>query len=101
MRGAEDALQSCMTRAHFCQILQESLEPVGFDGFGVYLSSELPAGVEVHPFSQAGGAKLQLFWDHSLTSPETNWSLRVSLLSHDGNRLRRLSCYWKEAPHPL
>src|SRR6266478_5833647 len=29
IRRAADALQSCMTRAHFCQILQESLEPVG------------------------------------------------------------------------
>jgi UDP-GlcNAc:undecaprenyl-phosphate GlcNAc-1-phosphate transferase len=101
IRRAAEALQSCMTRAHFCQILQESLEPVGFDGFGVYLSSELPAGVEVHPFSQAGGSKLQFFWDHSLTSTETNWSLSFSLLRHDGNRLGGFTLYRKNAASPL
>src|SRR4030088_14996 len=37
IRRAADALQSCTSRAQFCQILQDYLEPVGFDGFGVHL----------------------------------------------------------------
>jgi len=101
IRRAADALQSCTTRAHFCQILQECLAPVGFDGFGVYLSSELPAGVEVYPFSHAGGSKLQFFWDHSVTSTETNWSLSFSLLKQDGNRLGGFTLYRKDTASPL
>src|SRR5467141_507405 len=101
IRRAADALESCMTRAHFCQILQESLEPVGFDGFGVYLSSELPAGVEVYPVSSAGGSKLQFFWNHSVTSTETNWSLSFTLLRQDGKRLGGFSLYRKDTGSPL
>jgi len=101
IRRAADALQSCTTRAQFCQILQQCLEPVGFDGFGVYLSSELPAGVEVYPFSHAGGSKLQFFWDRSVTSMETNWSLSFSLLRHDGNRLGGFTLYRKNSASPL
>ena len=101
IRRAADDLQSCSTRAQFCQILQQCLEPVGFDGFGVYLSSELPAGVEVYPFSHAGGSKLQFFWDRSVTSTETNWSLSFSLLRHDGNRLGGFTLYRKNTASPL
>ncbi|MCU1241698.1 MAG: hypothetical protein JWO71_2424 [Candidatus Acidoferrum typicum] len=101
IRRAADALQSCTTRAQFCQILQEHLEPVGFDGFGVYLSSELPAGVEVYPFSHAGASKLQFFWNHSVTSTETNWSLSFSLLRQDGKRLGGFTLYRKDTGSPL
>src|SRR6266481_182755 len=101
IRRAADVLQSCTTRAHFCQILQEHLEPVGFDGFGVYLSSELPAGVEVYPFSHAGASKLQFFWNHSVTSTETNWSLSFSLLRQDGQRLGGFTLYRKDTGSPL
>jgi UDP-GlcNAc:undecaprenyl-phosphate/decaprenyl-phosphate GlcNAc-1-phosphate transferase len=101
IRQSADALQSCTTLVHFCQILQQCLEPVGFDGFGVYLSSELPVGVEVCPFSQVGGSKLQFFWNRSVTSSETNWSLSFSLLTKDGNRLGGFTLYRKDTGSPL
>jgi UDP-GlcNAc:undecaprenyl-phosphate GlcNAc-1-phosphate transferase len=101
IRRATDALQGCTTRAQFCQILQDCLEPIGFDGFGVYLSSELPSGVEVYPFSHAGGSKLQLFWNRSMTSTETNWSLSFSLLRQDGDRLGGFALYRKDTGSPL
>jgi len=101
IRRAADALQSCSTRAHFCQILQQCLEPVGFDGFSVYLSTQLPTGVEVYPFSSASASKLQFFWDRSLTSTETNWSLSFSLLRLDGNRLGGFTLYRKSTASPL
>jgi UDP-GlcNAc:undecaprenyl-phosphate/decaprenyl-phosphate GlcNAc-1-phosphate transferase len=99
-RGAE-ALQSCTTMAHFCQILQRSLEPAGFDGFGVDLSAELPVGGEVCPFSHAGGSKLQFIWDRSVTSSEANWTLTFSLVAHDGNRLGAFTLYRKNPTSPL
>jgi hypothetical protein len=101
IRRAADALQSCTSRAQFCQILQDYLEPVGFDGFGVHLSPELPAGVDVYPLSHAGESKLQYFWDHSVTSTETNWSLSFSLLQQDGNRLGSFTLYRKDTGSPL
>src|SRR6266853_244252 len=38
IRRAAEALDSCASLAQFCQILHQCLEPIGFDGFGVYLS---------------------------------------------------------------
>jgi hypothetical protein len=101
IRRAAEALESCTTMAHFCQILQRSLEPAGFDGFGVDLSAELPVGGEVCPFSHAGGSKLQFIWDHSVTSSETNWTLTFSLVAHDGNRLGGFTLYRKNTASPL
>ena len=101
IRRAADALQTCTTMAHFCQILQRCLEPAGFDGFGVDLSAELPAGGEVYQFSHVGGSKLQFIWDHSVTSSETNWTLTFRLVAHDGNRLGSFTLYRKNTASPL
>jgi UDP-GlcNAc:undecaprenyl-phosphate GlcNAc-1-phosphate transferase len=101
IRRAADALQSCNTLAQFCQILQRCLEPAGFDGFGVDLSSELPVEVEVCPFSHVGGSRLRFIWDHSVKSSETNWTLTFSLLAHDGNRLGGFTLYRKDMATPL
>src|SRR5712664_735445 len=101
IRRAAEALQSCTTMAHFCQILQRCLEPAGFDGFGVDVSAELPVGGEVCPFSHVGGSKLQFIWDHSVTSSETNWTLTFGLVAHDGNRLGTFTLYRKNTASPL
>src|ERR1700704_1300815 len=87
IRRAPDALGTCTTLAQFCEILQQCLKPVGFDGFGLYLSSELPVGVEVYPFLPAGARKFQFFWNHSTTSSETNWRMTFSLPRRNGKRL--------------
>src|SRR5882757_9915763 len=43
VRRAADSLESCSNLQEFCRILRECLEPIGFDGFGLYLSTGLPA----------------------------------------------------------
>src|SRR3984893_820311 len=101
IRRAADALKSCTSLAQFCQILQQCLKPAGFDGFGIHLSPELPVEVELYAFSHASESKLHFFWDHSLTSLETNWSLSFSLLTHDGNRLGGFTLYRKNMASPL
>jgi UDP-GlcNAc:undecaprenyl-phosphate/decaprenyl-phosphate GlcNAc-1-phosphate transferase len=101
IRRARDALGSCATAAQFCQILQRCLEPVGFDGFGLSLSSELPTAVELVPFTRAGRSELHFFWTHSLTSPETNWSLTFSLQKRSGERLGTFNLYRQNAESPL
>jgi UDP-GlcNAc:undecaprenyl-phosphate GlcNAc-1-phosphate transferase len=99
IRRAPDALRSCTTLSQFCEILQQCLKPVGFDGFGLYLSSELPVEVEV--YLPAGARKFQFFWNRSTTSLESDWSMTFSLPRRNGKRLGNLSLYRKDLSSPL
>src|SRR6267378_892045 len=101
IRRAADALESCASLPQFCQILRQCLEPIGFDGVGLYLSSGLPGEVELRPFNHVGGSKLQFFWDQVLTSSETNWSLTFSLMKRNGKRLGGFTLYRKNTASPL
>ncbi len=101
VRRAADALASCTSLPQFCQILRQCLEPVGFDGFGMYLSSGFPMAVEPGQFNQVSGPKLQFFWDRSLTESETNWSLTFSLTKRNGKQLGGFTLYRKNTQSPL
>ncbi|MGC0774481.1 MAG: MraY family glycosyltransferase [Candidatus Acidiferrum sp.] len=101
IRRAADALESCNSLPQFCQILQHCLEPIGFDGFGLYFSSGLPAEVELGPFKAVSRSKLQFFWDPSPASSDTNWSLTFSLMKHNGKRLGGFTLYRKNAASTL
>src|SRR6202795_4842590 len=101
IRRAADALESCTSLPQFCQILRQCLKPIGFDGFGLYLSSELPVEIELCPFNQVSRSKLQFFWDRSLTSSETNWSFTFSLMKRNGEQLGGFTLYRRNAASPL
>jgi UDP-GlcNAc:undecaprenyl-phosphate GlcNAc-1-phosphate transferase len=101
IRRAAEALESCTSIPRLCETLQQCLEPIGFDGFGLYLLSGLPAGVELRPFSYAGGSKLQFFWDRSPASSETNWSLTFSLMKRSGKQLGGFTLYRKNTASPI
>jgi UDP-GlcNAc:undecaprenyl-phosphate GlcNAc-1-phosphate transferase len=101
VRRATDALTSCASLPQFCQILRQCLEPVGFDGFGLYLSSGLPGELELFPFNRVSGSKLQFFWDHAPTSSDANWSMTFSLLKRNGKRLGGFTLYRKNTASPL
>jgi hypothetical protein len=101
IRRAADALESCTSVPQFCQILRQCLEPIGFDGFGLYLSSGLPGDVERFPFNRVSKSKLQFFWDQLPTSSETNWSLTISLTKRNGKRLGGFILYRKNTASPL
>src|SRR5215471_3737704 len=101
IRRSQDALRSCTSLLHFCQILQQSLKPAGFDGFCLYLTSELPIEPEVYPFTQVSGTKLRFFWNHSLKLSETAWSMSLGLAKSNGERLGSLTLYRKETSSPL
>jgi hypothetical protein len=81
--------------------LRHCLKPIGFDGFGLYLSSELPVGAEFRPFNHVSRSKLQFFWDQSLTSSETNWSFTFSLMKRTGEQLGGFTLYRKNTASPL
>src|SRR5713101_5883726 len=101
IRRAADALESCTSLPQFCQILRQCLEPIGFDGFGLYLSSGLPVEVELCPFKPVSRSKLQFFWDQLPTSSETNWSLTISLTKRNGKQLGGFTLYRKNTASPL
>jgi len=101
IRRAAEALESCTSLAQFCQILHQCLEPIGFDGFGVFLSSEVPVEVERNPFSYVSQPNLQFFWDRLLTSSEINWNLTFNLMKSNGKRLGGFALYRKNSASPL
>ncbi len=101
IRRAADALESCTNLPQFCQILRQCLEPIGFDGFGLYLSSGLPGEVNLFPFNRINGSKLQFFWDRSPRSSDTNWSLTFKLTKRNGKRLGGFTLYRKNTASPL
>lgn len=101
IRRASENLPSCTTLPQFCQIMRQCLEPAGFDGFGLYLSPELSLEGEVHPLQGFNGSKHRFFWDRSLISSDTNWSMSFSLLKSNGERLGTFILYRKDRNSPL
>jgi UDP-GlcNAc:undecaprenyl-phosphate GlcNAc-1-phosphate transferase len=101
IRRAADALESCASLPQFCQILRQCLEPIGFDGFGLYLSSGLPREIELCPLNRVSDSKLQFLWNQIQTSSETNWSLTFSLMKRNGKQLGGFTLYRKNTASPL
>jgi len=102
IRRASEALGSCTSLLQFCQMLQECLKPAGFDGFAVYLNSDLPPWSEVYPFTQISGSKVRFFWNRSLRlSAATNWSLSFGLERSNGEKLGNFALYRKNNSSPL
>jgi UDP-GlcNAc:undecaprenyl-phosphate/decaprenyl-phosphate GlcNAc-1-phosphate transferase len=102
IRRASEALESCTSLLQFCQIMRECLKPAGFDGFGLYLNSEVPPETEVYPLTRVRGSKLRFFWSNSLRlSAPPNWSLSLSLAKSNGERLGNFALYRKNTAAPL
>lgn len=101
VRRAADSLETCASLPQFGQILREWLEPIGFDGFGLYLSTGLPANAELGPFRRVNGSKLQYFWDQMPQPSVANWSLTFSLTKRSGKSLGGFTLYRKNIASPL
>jgi hypothetical protein len=101
VRRTTEALTSCTSLPQFCQILRQCLEPVGFDGFGLYLSSGLPGDLDLFPLTRVSGSKLQFFWDQAPTSSDANWSMTFSLAKRNGKRMGNFTLYRKNTAAPL
>jgi len=101
VRRAADALETCISLPQFCEILRGCLEPIGFDGFGIYFSAGLPFGVEFVPFTPVSRTKIQYFWVQSPAPSDTNWSLTISLLKRTGKQLGGFTLYRKSTASPL
>jgi hypothetical protein len=101
IRHATDALRSCTTLPQFCRIMRQCLKPAGFDGFGLYLSSELPLEDGASRPPRSNRSKVRFFWDRSLISSETDWSMSFSLTKQDSERLGSFILYRKERDSAL
>ncbi|HWY07391.1 MAG TPA: MraY family glycosyltransferase [Candidatus Acidoferrales bacterium] len=101
VRRAADSLESCTSLPQFCQILRECLEPIGFDGFGLYLSTGLPVEAELGPFKMVSRYKVQYFWDQLPTPCDANWSLTFSLTRRNGKSLGGFTLYRMNTVSPL
>jgi UDP-GlcNAc:undecaprenyl-phosphate GlcNAc-1-phosphate transferase len=101
VRRTTERLESCTSLPQFCQMLRECLEPIGFDGFGLYLLTGLPADAELGPFKMVSRAKVQYFWDQLPEPCNANWSLTFSLTKRNGKSLGGFTLYRKNIASPL
>ena len=101
VRRAADTLETCNSFPQLCRILRECLEPIGFDGFGLYMPSGLPDEVELGPLNPVSRSKVQYFWDHLPASSDTHWSLTFSLIKRSGKSLGGFTLYRKSSATPL
>lgn len=101
IRRAPEALQSCNSLLKFCQTLEQCLKPAGFDGFGIYLSTDSPTDPAAQSSTRISPSKLRFFWNRSLRLSSTNWSMRFSLKKKNGDRLGDFALYRKNASSPL
>src|SRR5437879_1523807 len=101
VRRTADNLEGCNSLPQFCQILRDCLEPIGFDGFGLYLSTGLPADADLGPFKMISRSKVQYFWDQLPEPCDANWSLTFSLTRRNGKSLGGFTLYRKNTVAPL
>jgi hypothetical protein len=101
VRRTADRLETCTSLPQFCQILRECLEPIGFDGFGLYLSAGLPVEADLGPFKMVTRSKVQYFWDQLPEPCDANWSLTFSLTKRNGKSLGGFTLYRKNTASPL
>jgi UDP-GlcNAc:undecaprenyl-phosphate GlcNAc-1-phosphate transferase len=94
IRRAAESLRTCDTASGLCTTLQSCLEPMGFDGFGIFLTSELLPSVDCSPLKKTSRANLQFLWDDDLSPSDANWSLTFCL-QENGCRLGRFTLFRK------
>lgn len=91
VRRATESLQSCEEFQSICRILQDTLQPVGFDGIRFQMLH--PNGFAPQsflPMNSEPDGKLLLSWsEHGLDDPP--WELRLELMSTSSERWGYLS----------
>jgi hypothetical protein len=101
VRRAAEALAFCKDRDGLCRILQETFEPLGFDGF--CLENSRLAGFTDSSFdplvSDAKG-KLLYKWSGE-DGLEPAWELRLQLPSNGDQPIGHLSLFQMEEDRPL
>lgn len=100
LRAAE-VLASCKDCEGLCRILQNTFEPLGFDGFYLETFASAPlSDSSINPLRRDSNGKLQYRWsgDDRL---EAVWELRLQLPSNTHQPMRYLSLFQMEDDRPL
>ncbi len=101
VRHAVEALDACKDFRLLCEILKNTLEAIGFDGFRLWC--DLPETISDAPLAMlertADGA-MQLHWDDS-GNKESIWELRLDLYSEPHHRLGHISLLRTRFDNPL
>ncbi len=93
IRHATESLNSCVDFGMICQIMKDTLQPLGFDGF--LLRSLHIDGIpesSLTPLQRASDGSLEYSWE-DLGSPEPAWELRFELLTSSGDRWGQFSVF--------
>jgi len=91
VRRSIDSLNSCNDFGSICQVLQEVLQPIGFDGLRLQMlhPNGFPAS-SFHPMSYEPDGKLLLSWSEAeINNPP--WELRLELVTSSNQRWGYLS----------
>lgn len=93
IRRAAEQLDSCEDRETFCQILRDTLQPLGFSGFRLenFLDRRLPDS-SILPLCYDSKGSIQFCWMHQ-NCADPNWELRLQLTTRAGRHLGYLCLF--------
>jgi len=94
VRRIVGALRSCESSRELCLVLQAGLKPIGFDGFGFYLLTDVPEEIECFPLQRENGHKFRFAWNNVVALSDVGWSFTFGL-QIDGHRVGGFSLYRK------
>jgi UDP-GlcNAc:undecaprenyl-phosphate/decaprenyl-phosphate GlcNAc-1-phosphate transferase len=101
VRRAAELFDRCRDRERLCKILQETFEPLGFDGFRL---ENLPGSALPHssvaPMRRNSNGSLQYSWSGD-GHPEPAWELRLQLPDIGRQPLAYISLFQMEEDKPL
>jgi UDP-GlcNAc:undecaprenyl-phosphate GlcNAc-1-phosphate transferase len=101
IRRAAESLNSCVEFASICQVLKNTLQPVGFDGF--HLKDSSTSGISemfFAPLRRAIDGGLQYCW-RDMTTSDPAWELRLELIMSSGCRMGYFSLFRMQVESPL
>jgi UDP-GlcNAc:undecaprenyl-phosphate GlcNAc-1-phosphate transferase len=97
---ATESLRACGNLDQLCQRLNETLEPLGFDGFmldGPNLG--LVAQGTLSPFKAISNGRLRYDWNGFAPKPE--WEIRIELMTGSGEKWGQFFVYRRCSEEPI
>ena len=101
IRRATESLKTCGVVDDLCRILQETLQPLGFDGFSLNgpLLDRIPQRLLAPLQSGAHGLMIYGWCGSGYSDPE--WEMKIELITSAGHRSGTFSVYRKCFENPL
>lgn len=103
IRRAADALDRCGDFAALCRALEETLEPLGFDGFAFHCPrTGILSDWSIAPLRWLNDGSLQYAWNgFAAGTAEPGWQLAFELLSPSGERWGEFRLFRQHFDEPL